>query len=194
MKLFNALVLTAALAAPALACPPGMDCDHAKGGMKAPGGHHGMMHGGPGMMPPGHGPLGAMRGRGGLEGMALMKAHHLLMLAGPLGLTEQQSAQIRTLALSAEKAMIQGKAELAVLGLDLRAELHAEKPDAGKIKSLIAKKFDKKRELAQSAAESFLKLDGALTDDQKAHLAKMRGGHPGPMEGPAPEEPAEEDE
>lgn len=194
MKLLNALVLTAALAAPALACPPGMDCDHAKGGMKAPGGHHGMMHAGPGMMAPGHGPMGAMRGQGGFEAMALMKAHHLLMLAGPLGLTEQQGVQIRAIALSAEKAVIQGRAELAVLGLDLRAEFHAQKPDAGRIKSLIAKKFEKKKELAQAAAESFLKIDGALTDDQKAHLKKMRGGHPGPMEGPAPEEPAEGDE
>ncbi|MBZ0165249.1 MAG: Spy/CpxP family protein refolding chaperone [Candidatus Omnitrophica bacterium] len=105
---------------------------------------------------------------GGMEGMVSHKAHFFLMHQEELGLSEDQVKQIKGLALATKKTVIAKQAEIDIVKTDLHAAMWEESPDAAAVRSLVAKKYDLKKEKALAVTDALLQLKTVLTPEQKA--------------------------
>ena len=115
----------------------------------------------------------------GIDETFFHKAKLILKCGERLGLTDDQEAAIHDLKREAKKALIGKKAEAKIVQIDIMAELYKDKPDAKKVNELIAKKYEIKKSLAVTLADSYIALKSTLTEAQWDKLKEMKksGAH-----------------
>lgn len=107
-----------------------------------------------------------------LEDKFCKKAHFILENKEELGLSDKQVEQVKDLKLKTKKDLIGKKAELEILGLDIKAAMWNDPLDVNAVNKLIDKKYDIKKEKEKSLIGAYAALKGLLTEEQKE---KMKG-------------------
>ena len=100
------------------------------------------------------------------------KAGFILKNKEELGLSDKQVKKIKDLKIKTKKNLIEKKAEIDLLALDIKGEMWKEKFDVKAINKLIDKKYGLKAEKAKSLVNAYTALKGTLTKKQKE---KMKG-------------------
>lgn len=126
-------------------------------------------------------PAGGPEQGGLLEGF-FHKTGMLLHHADEIGLSPEQQASIKNWLLEAEKTKLRKSAEIEALGLDLRAALEADNPDAATVHALIDRKFAEKKALLTALADAAIAVKGSLSDEQRGKIEDFKkrragGGH-----------------
>ncbi|NQT90729.1 MAG: Spy/CpxP family protein refolding chaperone [Candidatus Omnitrophica bacterium] len=101
------------------------------------------------------------------------KAGIMLKNKEELGLSDKQVAQIKDLKHQAKRDAIMQKAEIDVLGLDIKAKLHEDPIDTDAVNKLVDKKYDLKKAKTKAMIADCAKLQSILTDKQKADLKAL---------------------
>lgn len=109
----------------------------------------------------------------GIAGKFFGTAYLVLEHGEYLGLTADQTDQIKNLKLQSKKDLIMQEAQIQVLGLDLKAALNEDKIDIKAVNKLIDKKYDLKKNKVKALVGAYNDLRGILTDDQKKMLDDM---------------------
>jgi Spy/CpxP family protein refolding chaperone len=118
---------------------------------------------------------GGFSGMGGFHGRAHMARKLLAMLDNPrfkqsLGLTDEQSGQLRKIIVDGEKSAIKARADLAVRGIELRELLRADHPD----REAVMKKADDisalRAQMMKQHLDSLLAAKSVLTPEQQARI------------------------
>jgi len=124
-----------------------------------------------------HAKSGCGQDQGGLKGKFFHKAHKLLKLSDEIGLSEDQVKSIRTLEIDTTKKLIQQKAQMKVLKLDIMQKLWDKPIDTAAIDQLIDQKYEIKKSMAKDVVAAFAKLKGTLTDEQWAKFKELKKQH-----------------
>lgn len=109
----------------------------------------------------------------GLEEKFFYKARYILKNEGELGLSEKQVDTLRTLKRETKKNLIQQKANIEVLAVDIKALLHGNPVDVNAITPLIEKKYTIKKEKAIGLVQAFAKLKSTLTEAQWKKMKEL---------------------
>jgi Spy/CpxP family protein refolding chaperone len=117
--------------------------------------------------PVGGGPAGSHHGFHGAPGMEA------------LDLTEAQKAQMKTFWKEQHEQMSAAFQELEQAHRDLRAEIFADAPDAGKIQTLQAKVADLESRMLAARVQMDQRLASILTADQRKTMATLPPPHEG---------------
>jgi len=107
-----------------------------------------------------------------LEDKFSKKAHFILKNKEELGLSDEQVKQVKDLKIKTKKNLIGKKAEIEILGLDIKAAMWSDPLDVNTVNKLIDKKYDLKKDKAKSLVGAYAALKGLLTEEQKE---KMKG-------------------
>ncbi|MBD3427112.1 MAG: hypothetical protein GF409_07790 [Candidatus Omnitrophica bacterium] len=102
-----------------------------------------------------------------LDDKVFKKAKFLLMYEDELGLSDGQIKQIKDIKVKAKKYLIDKKAEIYKIKVDIKDAMYEDDIDTGKINKLIDKKYDIKKEKAKYLVNSYVLLKNTLNDDQK---------------------------
>ena len=100
------------------------------------------------------------------------KAHMIIMNQEALGLTDQVVKEIKDLKIATKKSLIKQKAEIDLIAIDIKANLHQPKIDVKATNALVNKKYDLKKAKTKSIVKAFAKLKGKLTEEQ---MKKLKG-------------------
>lgn len=128
-----------------------------------------------------------------------------------LGLTDQQTDQLRKIMVEAQKSTLKMRADMAVRGIELRELLRADKPDRDTVMKKVQEISNLRGEMMKQHIDGLLAAKAVLTPEQQKKfrtLMERRGGRefgreryfnrrlPGPPESPgaAPEPPRDPDE
>ena len=116
--------------------------------------------------------------------MFFKKAKMVLAHHEQIGLSDEQVETIRALKLEIKKAVILQKAEIEVVGLDVKAALREEKVDVKRLNMLIDSKYTAKAAKAKTVIGAYAKLKAQLTSDQWEQLWELKkAGKNKPAEG-----------
>ena len=107
------------------------------------------------------------------EKKVVHKAMLLIKNQEELGLTDEQVKKIKDLKIATKKDVIKKKADIEILGLDIKAALWEDTVDLNAINDLIDKKYDLKKEKTKSLVAAYVELKGVLTEEQKAKLKDL---------------------
>lgn len=117
-----------------------------------------------------------MKGKGhkkSLEEKFNYKLHFIMGNEEELSLSEDQVDKIKNLGIATKKGMIRAKAEIDVLGLDIKSELWKATIDTAAIDKLIEKKYDLKKAKAKASVKAYAALKGMLTAEQKEKMKDL---------------------
>jgi Spy/CpxP family protein refolding chaperone len=121
-------------------------------------------------------------GRGGFQGRAHVGRRLLAMLDNPrvkqsLGLTDEQTGQLRKIVVQAEEATIKTGAGMAVRGIELRESLRADHPD----RQAVMKEADEisalHAQMMKQHLDSLLAAKSVLTSEQQAKIRSFGERH-----------------
>lgn len=121
----------------------------------------------------------AAGGKGGyghkidLEHKLYMKAMFLLMNRNKLDLSDAQVGQIKDIKVDAKKELIDRKAAIDKLKVDIMAEMYEEDMDDEKVKGLIEKKYDLKKQKALFLVDSCSRIRDVLDKEQREKAKKL---------------------
>jgi len=124
-----------------------------------------------------HGNKAHMMSRHGGHGHGSMTSHllrHLLKNKQELGLTEEQIAKLRTVALDADRARIRAEAEVKVSERELRAMMWDEKTQLPAIEAKVKEKESFDATLRIIGIRAGRELMGVLTPEQQAKQKALR--------------------
>jgi len=108
-----------------------------------------------------------------LEQKFFYKAHMVLSHQQALGLSEEQVNTIKTLKHETKKTIIQQRATVDMMALDLKVALKADPADRRQVTQLIDKKYGMKSDKAKTLATAYITLKSILTLDQKEQLKTL---------------------
>lgn len=108
-----------------------------------------------------------MRGHGGLGIMAM---------ADELGLTDDQKETIKKLALAHKLAAVDSRAAVQKAEIRLKALMHDEDADQGKVFAATDKLYALKAEVKKAAWSHHQKMKSILTDEQRDKLKQSKHG------------------
>lgn len=115
----------------------------------------------------------------------------VLGYADELGLTAEQKETLTTKKYEVEKNLIQSKADLEVLGLDIRRELAKDTIMVDTVNGLIDKKYALKAQNAKDLVAAYNDVTNTLTSDQNKKFKELCAGNTmaqcplGTMKGPS---------
>jgi len=108
-----------------------------------------------------------------LEDKFSKKAYFILKNKEELGLSDKQVEQIKGLKIKTKKNLISKKAELEILGLDVKSAMWTDPLDVNTVNKLIDKKYDLKKDKAKSLVGAYAALKGLLTEEQKEKMKAL---------------------
>ncbi|MFH1645595.1 MAG: Spy/CpxP family protein refolding chaperone [Candidatus Omnitrophota bacterium] len=108
-----------------------------------------------------------------LEDKFSKKVMFLMENEEDLELTDTQMDQIKALKLSTKKALIKMEAEIEVIGLDIKDALWEEEIDIPDVESMMDQKYALKAEKSKLLVNSYVKLKGILTEEQKDKMKSI---------------------
>ncbi len=114
------------------------------------------------------------KGSGGLGEKFYRKAGFVLSQQEDLKLSDEQAAKIKQLKMETKKGLIRKKAELDILLIDVKAELHKDTIDTAVVNKLIDQKYDLKKEMAKDAVGACVTLKGILTQEQVSKMKDLK--------------------
>ena len=109
----------------------------------------------------------------GLDSKVLKKAHMILKNKEELGLSEEQVEKIKNLKIETKKSLVKQKAEIEILGIDIKAKLWEDAINTEAVNKLIDQKYELKKAKAKSLVEALASLKNILTDEQKTKLKEV---------------------
>jgi hypothetical protein len=109
----------------------------------------------------------------GLEGKLFYKAHFILNNEEELGLSEKQVDQIRKLKTDTKKDLINKKAQIDLIGVDIKTQMWEDPMDLDAMNELVEHKYMIKEAKTKALLSAYAQLKGILTEDQKATLKKL---------------------
>ncbi|MBU1863335.1 MAG: Spy/CpxP family protein refolding chaperone [Candidatus Omnitrophica bacterium] len=109
----------------------------------------------------------------GIEDTFYHKAHTIIMNQEELVLTDEQIAEIKALKLQTKKKLIREKAEIEIMGLDIKAALWEDTIDVTAVNALVDKKYERKKEKTKTLIAAYAQLKNMLTEEQKLSLKKI---------------------
>jgi len=113
-------------------------------------------------------------GHGLRADMGAPLSRHLERMAEALHLSNEQRTQMQALQLTYAKEAIRGRAELAVMRLDLRQVLQADQPDLTEVKTVLQQTAGKQTELRMARITLMLGTRSMLTPAQRQQWRTMR--------------------
>lgn len=103
-----------------------------------------------------------------------MKIFHNVRLAlknhEELGISDEQYEKLKTLKANTKKDLIKRKAEIDIIGVDIKSKLGQDIIDTKSINKLIDQKYELKKAKAKALVEAYAAFQNILTDDQKKKL------------------------
>lgn len=115
-----------------------------------------------------------MRGHG--MGMRGMGGHGIMAMAAMLELTDDQKTKIKKLALDHKLAAVDQRAAVKKADITLKALMHDEDADQGKVFAATDKLYALKAEVKKAAWSHHQKVKGLLTDEQRDKLKESKHG------------------
>ena len=109
----------------------------------------------------------------GLEDKVFHKAMTLIKNQEELGLTDEQIKKVKDLKIATKKDVIKKKADIEILGLDIKAALWEDTVDLNALNALIDTKYELKKEKTKSLVAAYVELKGVLTEEQKTRLKDL---------------------
>ena len=117
---------------------------------------------------------GGSKGHGwDLESKFYKKAHLVYSKKDELGLSDEQAKKIKSLKMETKKDLIRKKAEIEILGLDIKSMLWEDVVNTEEINKLIDKKYELKKEKAKALVAAYATLKNFLSEDQKDKLKEL---------------------
>lgn len=116
----------------------------------------------------------AKDGHKNFEKKVFSKAHFILKNREELSLSEEQVKQVTDLKIAAKKELINRKAEIEILGVDIKAKMCGDEIDIKAVNQLIDKKYELKKKKAKYLVKTYAELKNILTEEQKQSLKAIR--------------------
>lgn len=111
---------------------------------------------------------GSHAGRGpGMHGFVSRSLHHLVGHAKELGLSEEQTNKIKTIAQEFQKTHIRGEADWKLAELDVQTLIHEQKSELPPIEKAMRKAADAEVALRLEGVKAFRAAKGVLTSEQQ---------------------------
>jgi Spy/CpxP family protein refolding chaperone len=98
-------------------------------------------------------------------------------MAEEMGLTDEQSENLREIQYNFRKAQIGLRAELRTSRLELRHLMMEEKPNQGEINKVVDRIADTQKRLLKQKVDRKLAMKEILTPEQFKKFMKMKGEH-----------------
>ncbi|MBU4342461.1 MAG: Spy/CpxP family protein refolding chaperone [Candidatus Omnitrophica bacterium] len=108
-----------------------------------------------------------------MEDKVFHKAMMLIKNQEELGLTDEQIKKVKDLKIATKKDVIKKKADIEILGLDIKAALWDDVVDLNALNALIDTKYELKKEKTKSLVAAYVELKGVLTEEQKTKLKDL---------------------
>ncbi|HBG60415.1 MAG: hypothetical protein A2Y03_00280 [Omnitrophica WOR_2 bacterium GWF2_38_59] len=93
-----------------------------------------------------------------------------------LGVTEEQLGKIKEVKTALKKDLIMKEAELDIVMVDMMALMYDDETHGDKMKELIDKKYEVKKEKAKRVVDACMSLKEILTEEQKEKMKEMKKG------------------
>jgi hypothetical protein len=90
-----------------------------------------------------------------------------------LGLSDEQYEKIKTLKLNTKKDLIKRKAEIDIIGVDIKGKLYEDSIDKKSINKLIDQKYELKKAKAKALVDAYAEFQNILNDEQKKKLKEL---------------------
>jgi Spy/CpxP family protein refolding chaperone len=109
----------------------------------------------------------------GLDSKILKKLHLAIEYQDELEASDSQIRKIRELKMRLKKDLIQRKAAIDLMGVDIKSKLWANDIDKKEINQLIDRKYELKKAKAKSLVEALIELKDILKDEQEEKLKDL---------------------
>ena len=109
----------------------------------------------------------------GFENKIFLKAHMMLKNQEELGLSAAQIKKIKKIKIDIKKDLIQRKAKIDLIVVDIKAQMWEDKINTKAINKLIDQKYELKKAKAKSLLQAYVSLKKILTDEQKERLKEF---------------------
>jgi len=106
----------------------------------------------------------------GLDTKNFDKVRRALKSQEELGISDEQYEKLKTLKTNTKKDIIKRKAEIDIIGVDIKSKLGEDTIDTKSINKLIDQKYELKKARAKALVEAYAAFQNILTDDQKKKL------------------------
>ena len=119
---------------------------------------------------------GSKKGKHGspsLEDKLLKKFHMDIICQTDLNLSDEQVEKIKDLKIKLKKDLVQKKANIDLLVIDIKALLWKDVIDQGAINKLIDQKYNIKKQKAKALVASYSNFKTILSDEQKAKFKDL---------------------
>jgi Spy/CpxP family protein refolding chaperone len=101
------------------------------------------------------------------------KAMFAIKMQDELGLSEEQVKKIKGLKVKTKKELIQQKAEIDIIEVDINSEIWEDIVDIKTVDKLVDKKYDLKKAKAKTSIKAYAALKSILTGEQNKQLAEL---------------------
>ena len=115
--------------------------------------------------------------RQSLDSKVLKKLHHTIENQDELEASDSQIKKIRELKMRLKKDLIQRKAAIDLIGVDIKSKLWADDIDGKGTNELIDRKYELKKAKAKSLVEALIELKNILEDEQEEKLKDIMHHH-----------------
>ncbi len=109
----------------------------------------------------------------GLEHKILGKIHFVLQNEDELKLTAEQKYDLKELKKNVKRQLIQSKAAIDLLTLDIKDGLWNDPIDVDTLNGLVDQKYELKKQKSKELVQAYANFKRILTADQKAELKKL---------------------
>ena len=109
----------------------------------------------------------------GLDKKFVNKVRLALKNQEDLGLSDEQYEKLKALKMNTKKDLIKRKAEIDIIGVDIKGKLWEDPVDKKSINKLIDQKYELKKAKAKALVEAYATFQTILTDDQKKKLKEI---------------------
>ena len=109
----------------------------------------------------------------GLKDKFFTKAHFILKNHEELDLSDEQVKAVKKLKSDVKKDMINKKAKIDVLDVEIHTLMWEDPADLDAMNALIGNKYEIKKEKAKALASAYAQLKGILTPEQRDKLKKL---------------------
>jgi hypothetical protein len=109
----------------------------------------------------------------GLDKKFVNKVRLALKNQEELGLSDEQYEKLKTLKMNTKKDLIKRKAEIDIIGVDIKGKLWEDPIDKKSINKFIDQKYELKKAKAKALVEAYATFQTILTDDQKKKLKEL---------------------
>jgi len=114
----------------------------------------------------------------GLDTKIFHKVRLALKNQEELGISDEQYEKLKTLKANTKKDLIKRKAEIDIIGVDIKSKLGEDTIDTKGINKLIDQKYELKKAKAKALVEAYAAFQNILTDDQKKKLKDISHKRP----------------